>query len=114
MEKEKINAVEVECVEPIQDQETETKPKKEPRKLTDEEKAERARKKKEREEEEEWREFIAKKRRPLIAKALWALYRDGELFRQTIHYHSELGDIEQEMLYSHKSTDAKKNELLCS
>jgi len=81
----------------------ESKPKKEPRPLTDEEKAERARKAKARRQENEWRELIAEKRRPLIAKALWKMYQMGELIPQHIKYKSDIGEIDQQFLYSHKS-----------
>ena len=56
-----------------------------------------------RKEEEEWREMMAPERRAKAAKALWQMYRNGELIRQTIEYHSEIGEIKQEVLFSHKS-----------
>lgn len=74
---------------------------------TDEEREARlARAREEREqrkEEEEWREMMAPERRAKAAKALWQMYRNGELIRQTIEYHSEIGEIKQEVLFSHKS-----------
>ena len=65
---------------------------------------ERAREEREkRKEEEEWREMMAPARRKAAAKALWQMYHNGELIRQTIEYHSEIGEINQEVLFSHKS-----------
>ena len=95
--KTKAKKVEVADIEPT----PEPKPKKDPRPLTDEEKAERA--PKARRQENEWRELIAEKRRPLIAKALWKMYQMGELIPQHIKYKSDIGEIDQQFLYSHKS-----------
>ena len=99
VKKTKAKKVEVADIEPT----PEPKPKKEPRPLTDEEKAERARKAKARRQENKWRELIAEKRRPLIAKALWKMYQMGELIPQHIQYKSDIGEIDQQFLYSHKS-----------
>lgn len=99
VKKTKAKKVEVADIEPT----PEPKPKKEPRPLTDEEKAERARKAKARRQENEWRELIAEKRRPLIAKALWKMYQMGELIPQHIKYKSDIGEIDQQFLYSHVS-----------
>lgn len=97
--KPKAKKVKVAGTEPT----TEPKQKKDPRPLTDEEKAERARKANARRQENQWREFIAEKRRPLIAKALWKMYQMGELIPQHIKYKSDIGEIDQQFLYSHKS-----------
>jgi pyruvate kinase len=96
----KVEPVEVEAVSA----ETEAAPKK---RLTDEEKAQRRLENERRKEEEEMRELVAQIRRPIQAKALWAMYQKGELQRQTIRYKSEYGEIRQEMLYSHRSIYAE-------
>lgn len=103
--KTKAKKVEVADIEqtPEPEPKVDKKPKKEPRPLTDEEKAERARKAKARRQENEWRELIAEKRRPLIAKALWKMYQMGELIPQHIKYKSDIGEIDQQFLYSHVS-----------
>lgn len=103
--KTKAKKVEVADIEqtPEPEPKVDKKPKKEPRPLTDEEKAERARKAKARRQENEWRELIAEKRRPLIAKALWKMYQMGELISQHIKYKSDIGEIDQQFLYSHVS-----------
>lgn len=103
--KTKAKKVEVADIEqtPEPEPKVDKKPKKDPRPLTDEEKAERARKAKARRQENEWRELIAEKRRPLIAKALWKMYQMGELIPQHIKYKSDIGEIDQQFLYSHVS-----------
>ena len=69
-----------------------------------EERLARAREEREqRKEEEEWREMMAPARREKAAKALWQMYYNGELIKQTIDYHGENGGIKQEVLFSHKS-----------
>lgn len=75
--------------------------------LTEKEKKQRRLEAAIRKEEEETAELVAQIRRPLQAKALWAMYQRGELQRQTIHYTGEYGEIKQEMLYSHHSIYAE-------
>lgn len=50
-------------------------------------------------EKEEMEHLINEPRRWLQARALWSLYRRGEVIKQTI----VIGSIRQEMLLSHKS-----------
>lgn len=52
-----------------------------------------------RKDEEEMENIINEPRRWLQARALWSLYRRGEVIKQTI----EIGSLRQEMLLSHKS-----------
>lgn len=52
-----------------------------------------------RKDEKEMKNIIDEPRRWLQARALWSLYRRGEVIKQTI----VIGSIRQEMLLSHKS-----------
>ena len=69
------------------------------REETEEERAMRLAKYAEMREIEAYREMRAPERRRVQAAALWRMYRDGELVRQTI----SIGTMKQEMLYSHVS-----------
>lgn len=48
-------------------------------------------------------ESIIEERRRKQAKALWMMYNNGELIRQTIYISGNYGSLCQEVLYSHKS-----------
>lgn len=45
--------------------------------------------------------------RAKTAKVLWRMFRNGELIRQNIEYRGPIGDIKQEVLWSHQSMYAK-------
>ena len=63
------------------------------------ERAEREERKYQNEMAEKAREYIRAK----TAKVLWRMFRRGELIKQKIEYHGPIGEIKQEVLWSHQS-----------
>lgn len=58
-------------------------------------------------EERKYQNELAEKARESIraktAKVLWRMFRKGELIKQKIEYHGPIGEIKQEVLWSHQS-----------
>jgi hypothetical protein len=103
----KVEKVDVEAKpEAAPEPKADAKRKKEKCELTEEEKQNRLQQLEARRKENIWREWIAEKRRPIQAEALWYMYKHGELTMQHIHYHSDVGEIDQVMLLSHPSKHA--------